>query len=437
VRHFLSGGLPYNTPVGNLPVAGPAGTPPIQIKSDHNVLAGDAADVYDALAALQHNGHPLAPAHGYVDMANVEYATPALDELAPGSNARFQAQAQAIDANVQAVLGAFPQFIWSQPANWGGRRTGLPYAALGAWLGPHLSHDPALLAAIHQFMGDVRFRLYVQATAGVLPSGLGLLYGLHAAAPGPYAAEADARQAILAATVALSNDAGFQAWLTHWQNTAHPGFFPGFFPGERDAILGVAALGLAAAIGGAMNQTSLGSGSAKNAVDLLPKRDIGHVRSALPARLRANPPPAGFANYIAAWFHANVPQIGLAHWTGAPYHAALIAAGERIPTYGAAGAAPQQANTAAVLTRMFWGGGGMALAIAPGVALPQNDPASAQIGAHAGGQQGFPLEYRWIDTYPTAPGQLWPVFQQVLNEARVANLVQMPQNVIANVIGAL
>jgi hypothetical protein len=64
------------------------------------------------------------------------------------------------------------------------------------------------------------------------------------------------------------------------------------------------------------------------------------------------------------------------------------------------------------------------------------DPVPQAIKGKAGGQQGVPLEMRWILEFPQGRGELWPIFQSVLAEVREANLVHLDGRTRAELIAA-
>jgi hypothetical protein len=417
IATFFGGGLGYNTAIGQ--VASFAG--PIAMKADHNRLQRDAGALYNALMALPSNVPfaPLVPAGGYVAMSNLEYSTPALDEMAAGSNLMFLLLATAIDAHAQQLLNNQPanQLSWI-PNSAPQTATGVPVAELTAWLGAPLPGPVA--AALTTLRNNVRWSMYVQATAGVLPSGLATLFTARAAAApagaaGSWtAAKQDAGNAIVNGINQLFLDPVFQAQI------AAAG------QGDQEALKGLLMLGLAYTIGNAINQTTLLTSTMKNAVPLLVKiADIGAATTLASTNwLRANPVTPAFVLNVATWFHNHVPQTNLAHWTGAPYNAAMaVPVGDRGLLHGT-GAVPVN-DTAGLLNRLLTGGGPMFPTVAPGVnALVAADPVSPLLGP-SGGQAGLPVEYRWNLPRPVAIGQLWPVMQLVLAEVRAANLAHV------------
>lgn len=423
IAKFFGGGIGYGTQIGQL--ATPFGQ--IDLTTDHNVLQRRARALYNALQAIasQAAGLMLAPAGGYVNLSNLEYSTPALDEMAAGSNARFAALANAIDNHAQQILGALPANQMSViPQSNPATTTGVPVAHLDAWLG--LPLPPAIAPLLNLLRQDVHWSMYVQATVGVLPTGLARMYADRAAAaPAPgqpgvpagswQAAKHDAGNAIVNGVNQLFANPAFQG-----QVAAYPG-------GDREAFKGLLMVGLAYTIGNAVNQTNLLRATMKNAVPLLVKMaDIGAAATAAKTNwLRANPPPPALIGNIATWFHANVPQTNVNHWTAAPYNAAVVpVAGQRGPLHGA-GAVPVT-DTTQLLTRLLTGAGGVTT-VGPGVALPATDPLPAAIAAvnPSGAQTGLPVEYRWISSRPNAAGQLLAVVQQVLLETRTANLTHV------------
>jgi hypothetical protein len=427
IADFFSGGYSYNTPLGQIPVAN------IDLKSDSTRrLYGPQQRLYSWLEGQSHNGSALLPNGGSEDISNLEYSTPALDEIAPGSNARFQAHATAIDNHAQALLAQNPATAVSAIQHGGAARVGVPVTDLQNWLGA-LAADPEYGVRLQRMQNAVQWDMYVQATVGVLPSGLPSLYQ---AQPAPAVQNPTPKDEVRAAVAqgiqGLLADNGFQTQIQTWEQTANFNLTPL----DRDALRGALYLALSYAVGKAYNQTDLQSASAKNAVEFLFKMaNIGAVATSLTTPLQNHPPPQALIFYAAQWFHANVQETSVQHWL-TTHNAALGTDTERIPTYGTPHnptKAPQlnDANalhqTRQFLVRLLTGSGGFNVNLTGGTPLGAPDaPSPVLPGAAVVGQQGVPLEYRWIATRPNGAGQLWTLMQTVLAEVRAANMAHVP-----------
>ena len=383
--------------------------------ADHNVLQRRGRSLYDAIRTA---GGWLLPAGGYVPLSNLEFATPALDELAAGSNATFQALATAIDGHTQAIMNLNPATTMQALPLGGAHAVGFPDDLLQTWL-PYAT-NPGVQAAAQALSADIRWDMYLQATVGVLPSGLNTMYQSQSLslpggpAGGKEAALLDASQAVAAASAAV---------------TAQP-FFTGaanaLAVGDQEALRGAVAIAISYAVGNALGQTNILTGTQKNAVQLLYKGqlvgDVANLTTTpIVQNLRAHPSMGAFITNAAAWIHGAVPQAAYAHWQAAPYNSPALP--PRPPILGTVGMTPL-ASTTSLLTDLLTGSNAASV-IHSGGALPGPDAPSPTIAGISGGQSGVPLELRWIRTRPNGAGQLWPLMQTVLAQVRAANLVHL------------
>ncbi len=418
---FFTGAPAYGTVIGQLPWE--TGRT-IEMSTDHNVMrqAGAAlfdeiADRYpDTLAGVEH-----------IDLANLEYGTPALDELADGSNERFKSLAVAIDQHVAGIMTGKPAEKISVLAHSKTHAVGIPVPQLRAWLELDRYGEKEIEEKLAALQRTVRWSMYIQATVGVLPTGLATMYESQAddlpstrgRAPSPLKDAANAVVAMSKRVEAQSFLAEFAAGHDEGKDEADR-----FTEGDLAAVRGLLTLATSYAIGNVLGQTGLLGGTQKNAVQLLSKlEDIGEVSKAAPDRLRKLRGQEEleylrtFVAAAAAWIHT-APQTGLAYWLAPPYRSKKLKSRGRI--YGAESGLSTVAATERLLLDLFTGSS-TAGAIASGNALRKPDPRPAAAGP-AGGQRGIPLELRWIKAKPTAAGQLWPVFKSVLDQTRAANL---------------
>ena len=363
-------------------------------------------------------------------MSNLEYATPALDELADGSDTIFKALATAIDAHAAKIFEADPLSTMTAIPNASNYLVGIPRAQINAWIGPIPDKEKIKEAAV-QLISNVRWHMYIQATVGILPTGLATMYASQAAElPAGEAGDMDAAMKDAANTVvAMSNTYDEQSFFDTY-NESRGG---DLMAGDQVAMKGIVTMAISYAIGNAVSQTALIGGSAKNSVQMLNKlTHMGLVTDALGAKLlamkgkKADKDVQALINSVAEWIHT-APQTTTDYWGAAPYNSPVVR--ERI--YGK-GVTPVQATMK--LLRDFFTGTATAGEVGPGTPLTKNDDAPAAAGS-AGGQKGIPMETRWNHTMPTSAGELWPAFQDTLNQVRLANLAHFKEEKKAEILG--
>ncbi|KOX35681.1 hypothetical protein ADL06_06405 [Streptomyces sp. NRRL F-6491] len=415
---FFHGGFPYAATVMS--------EENLTILTDHNSLARRVRVLHAVLSELTGDGgQPVATGQLASSMSNLEYVTAPFDEMAPGSDAAVKKVADRIDAHVDAIFGRNPKenafTVPGSPV----AATGTPLAALRDWLGPELFGNAKVQSAIRAFQNDIKAEMYVQATLGVLPSGLPSLYSFQAndvshesrRAPGKeHIADGwrDAAAAINRAVPRLRSD-------------VVPKLLPGLDNGDQAALTGTLALGLSYAVGSAMIEAGVRgpTASTKNAVPFLLKlANLGGIRRAATTdALREKVVGQDVLQHLAAWLHSEVPETGVAHWQGLLARYPANTPNPAGPAYGHG--ATGVGNTAQMLDSLLNGTEDFPV-IAPGKALPKADEPNAAIVPHIGGQKGAPVEMRWLTTRATSPGQLWNMFKTIMDEARKANLATVP-----------
>ncbi|MFF8993877.1 DUF4157 domain-containing protein [Streptomyces sp. NPDC014983] len=410
---FFNGGVPYGRRLlneGNL-----------SLLTDHNVLSRKAAAVHRVLAGLV--GPDSVPAVGkpqQASLSNLEYVTAPFDEMAPGSDRAVQELAQQIEAHAQAMIGQNPQQRALQIPGTTQYATGLPLTELRAWLGPRLFADTALQAAISDFQSSVQWEFYVQATVGVVPSGLPSLYSFQGGVD-----HGSRRRP--------GNEHIADAW-THAARTvaASLGRLREIAPrlagrplegGDQEALTGTLAMGLSYAIGTAMVEGGArgANSTTKNAVPLLLKlANLGALRqTSTTDTLRSFTIPDAQIKELAQWFHATFAETNTSFWQKMVASYPDDRAKPREPIYGHGESGV--ANTEQMLRSLLHGDTDFPV-VAPGKALERPDEPSPVVAPYLGGQKAAPVEMRWISQRATGPGQLWPMFKTVLDEARKANL---------------
>ena len=428
VAAFFGGGLAYKRQLGSLP--GPDGKD-ISLTPDHNQLAAKGVELFAAITEMS----PAATrGAAHVELSNLEYGTPALDELAAGSDARFRAMATTIDAHVKKIMDAKPAESLSAIPDAPGFGAGVPLTEISDWLRPAAGTE-RFRTAQAQLLDLIKWEMYVQATVGILPTGLPALYAQQAQdMPDddiPSTSLAAIKDAMTAVTT-LSATFEHQPFVKEFADLNR---------GDLLSIRGVLTMAASYAVGNALGRTSLMSDTAKNSVQMLLKLDrVGLSADAMTtvaARLKGKQDSAKFREFadgVAVWIH-QMPQSWLEHWTAEPYEAEVV----RPPIYGRKGMDPFDA-TKALITDLLTGTATIPV-IGPGAEgrLPRPDPVPAAIATISGGQTGIPLEFRWITEFPDGPGKLWPVFAKVLQDVRAANLHLVPEErrraILASVAG--
>lgn len=414
---FFHGGFPYAAPVMN--------EENLTILTDHNSLARRVRVLHAVLAQLTGtDGTPVVTGPLASSMSNLEYVTAPFDEMAPGSDAAVKKVADRIDAHVDAIFAQKPaENLFSVPGS-PVAGTGTPLAALRQWLGPLFDH-PKVQSAIRAFQADIKAEMYIQATLGVLPSGMPSLYSFQAndvshdsrRAPGKeHIADGwrDAAAAINRAVPRLRSD-------------VVPTLIPGLEGGDQAALTGTLALGLSYAIGSAMIEAGVRgpTTTTKNAVPFLLKlANLGGIRGkATTDVLREKNVGPEMLQHLAEWIHKEIPESGVAHWERLLAKYPDNTPNPAGPAYGHG--ATGVANTAQMLHSLLNGDETFPV-IAPGKALPRADEPNSAIVPFVGGQKGAPLEMRWLTKRATGPGQLWGMFKTIMDEARKANLATVP-----------
>ena len=419
VDMLLAGSVDYKTEMGSLSTT--LGDK-ITLTSDHDgTMQALGRGFFDAVEAA----HPAATAAtDHEPLSNLEYGTPAIDELAPGSDAKYRAMADAIDRHAATLIEPAPVTTMRDIQGAMLYSSGLPRAAVRNWLKSSDKRDQ-LYAAYTALENHVRWFMYVQATVGVLPSGLIRLYQSQAQGLPQSDKAGDA--------IAVLKDAATAVVDMSKEMVGLPELYElGLSTDEALQIAGILTMAASHAVGRAMLQTTAIGDSEKNAVQLFNKLSsnaaVGMALSSKPVRrLQGQDQEAAVAKMITTAAKAihQVKQTTAAYWMGPPYRKV---ASNRGMFYGTSGTQPWQ-QTAALITDWLTGREKIELFRAgEDGQLHRPDPTPAAIKQPAQDkQQGVPLEMRWITTYPLARGELWPVFQTVLKEVRAANTDQLDE----------
>jgi Domain of unknown function (DUF4157) len=415
---FFHGGFPYAATVMN--------EENLTILTDHNSLARRVRVLHSVLSELTgSDGNPVVTGPIASSMSNLEYVTAPFDEMAPGSDAAVKKVADRIDEHVEAIFQQKPQDnVFPVPGS-PIAGTGTPLAALREWLGPDLFGNAKVQSAVKAFQADIKAEMYLQATLGVLPSGLPSLYSFQADDVSHESRRAPGKEHI--ADGWRDAAAAINRAVPRLRSEIVPNLLPGLENGDQAALTGTLALGLSYAVGSAMIEAGVRgpTASTKNAVPFLLKlANLGSIRrQATTDTLREKLIGQDLIGHLATWMHSEIPETGIAHWE------TLLA---RYPDNKPNPAGPAYGhgqtgvgNTAQMLHSLLNGDETFPV-IAPGKALPKADEPNSAIVPYVGGQKGAPVEMRWLTQRATNPGQLWGMFKKIMDEARKANLATVP-----------
>jgi hypothetical protein len=256
VVDFLIRGLPYANGIDK--------TQHFVLKADHNRAVNES--VKGLLAALEEEGWAPKPDQ-VIQKDNapsiLEYASEPIDELEPGSTAKFHATIDAVLTHMKGVLGARPGEEVSEVKGKNPAWTGIPVRELQHWLGKDVYDEYAKPAVerIRNAMGD---KLDIQVTAGIIPSALPELYEREAKTGTAAQGETDGGRigyGILTGEI----HAGVNALFADEQFKTHA-FFDKLSSTDKDALKGLVALGYSYVVGDAWMQTGVNLGVDKNAV---------------------------------------------------------------------------------------------------------------------------------------------------------------------------
>jgi hypothetical protein len=386
IEGFLGGGLPYgaNASLG-------AANADFQLKADHNALQTRHSAIRVKLVNM---GYPMPPLAD--TMSNLEYVTPAEDELAAHSTALFNQHLNAVANHANTVIGS-QVGLNAIPAPAATARTGLPEQDFRTWLGPRYSE---ISAEIDAFKEATKNEFYLQATVGVIPSALPDLYKSDRShwlnpLPSIFQSIANATHAMVESVV---NDNVFSnhAYVIDLKTDAV----------NYQAFVGLLYTIASYMIGQAVNKTSLFDGSSdKNAVPYLSKMaNLQLIRTqAMPTELRTQPLPTVVLNRINAVFSGS-RYCQSRYWIDAFELVARPTRGDVIPNN--------------LIYRMFLGYDINA------VASPRNfdnpDPMPNAVRQNSNDQQGAQIEYRYITERPDTNG-LNAALMKIVNQVRMLN----------------
>lgn len=167
IKHFLAGGLKYDGHYGEHPEGH------YTISSDHNNLQTPHGNMIRSLMLAGF----LKEGWKHRALANIEYITPARDELAKGGRLEHQADITAVKTHMATTAGLAKQDarVAVPPP---GRQifTGIPKSALIQWITANGADRSILESDIDLLISLINNQAYVQETSGTLPSDIRALY---------------------------------------------------------------------------------------------------------------------------------------------------------------------------------------------------------------------------------------------------------------------
>lgn len=400
VKAFLFGGLPYKVEIGE--------NENFKLTADHSGRV-----TREPLRAAIAGRGKLNPAETKDPDArsNLEYVTPAVDELAKGADKKLDSMigavvAHATDTFTQAQA-ATPSFL-KAPAP-GGFATGSAADELEAWL-PAEDFN-AVKPTLTEFREGIADECYLQATVGVVPSAMRKLFRTDTA-EGGLLLQTDSIKHLYAAINAVGRAVELGINDMDYMQKLHTEKHPQTIM----AISGLAHLLAAYLVGEAASQTSaFPGGSIKNAVPFLLKVDPKSLVEASTMELSLfERMPDEVVNRIATVIGER-EEITVEYWRKLKYEARDRAVKDKVT-----------AGTVVNLTKMFMRGEKPAQTGIQkgGSVLPNVDPMP---GTDPDFQSGVPLEYRYIAERPKASA-LKAALLKIVTQARDLNLSQFPDN---------
>lgn len=414
VQWFLLGGRPYGERLtatnGNF-----------RLTADHNLIQRRHYDLVSKLIDKKR----MTTTNAFRTMSNLEYVTEPIDELAAKSTAKLKTTLsqvaqhsattyEAAKANIAQVSG--PQAIF----------TGVPKDSLKKWLGPEYSDVSAEVDGIHDAITD---KLYLQMTAGVLPSSIRHVYAytvpelvqfsskytdegkkiIEAQYSGPITAATEVVNELLSQPDFIEFD--YIKNLRKKENRV-----------DYKSFQGVLILTCSYVIGAALLKTPRSQGSTvKNLVPFMSK--LHNFRDAITLaapELHANRPPEEVIAHVEDFFLTH-PRCQTAAWLDpdkAPLTTEELAEAEANPAIGPSfvrdvfRAVPDTAAAPRPRTRL-------------GTADSRTFTQPDQVPSAPRNQGGVQLEFRYILEHPK-PTELSRTLMKYVDIVRRANTMELP-----------
>jgi hypothetical protein len=381
IEQFLTKGLEYGREdLGN--------NPDFRLTADHNVLARKSRAIFTKL-----HGMGYAPAPFGKTISNLEYATEAIDELAPHSTLAFNRKFMAIAQHADSLFPNVKDNIIQVPNTGGNIYAGIPVNSFQRWLRGRYGD---LRPKIQDFQQSIHNRLYIQATAGIIPSALPELYQRHITPSN-----------VVLQDAAIEIDHYVQTLMNHDAVRDHP-YIQNLRDNEPisyDAFVGILYLVFSYLVGVALNQTNAFGGTSKNAVPFLSQMNLGGVMGEATAYLYHNEPPDDLIAIIDPLLRGT-QAVDPDYWADA-YNLQRRPETEK----------RWVVDDPSTLIRRVLKGEDVET-ISPQEFGPDELPEAVETASEE--QSGIPLEYRYISRRPT-PGQLNDTLMEIVNDVRALN----------------
>lgn len=417
VKSFIDGGVPYGTDIGG------KGTSPIRIDSDHS---GDISRD-DIVAKLKELGH----VDGVAKEPNtkVEFVTEPVDELAPKSNETFKTLGLDLKSKMQAALDAAKSKDLKQlgaPAK-AGYFTGIPIGDFRLWLSvkDFKAIEPLLLDFVNNKVAD---RVYLQATVGIIPSGIRTFLGTAMLSGGAVelSPPSEGRQQVLSIVQSVINE------LESSPKFKEDDWVKALDPSSHEAFMGILSLVYSYLLGDTLHQTTAGTAStAKNAVPFLIKHGPWNLTGLGGTQtLRDKPPSREFARRIGSSFKGT-KYLQAKYWIESDEGTATAEGKIAKPVEARAPAAGFLTGDYVDVVEALLTSGGAGVTAVRGKEIPSYDSLPADAGGvnvhyESFNQKGIPLEYRWI-TKQYQLGGLLPALNEIIKEVRTANMKELTE----------
>jgi hypothetical protein len=416
IRSFLDGGVPYDTNIGEDDM--------VRVTADHSSKVSRLAIV----EKLKELGYVTGDPDEF--RTNLEFVTPAHDELATGSTKTFAAsnlnlKDQMSGALESAKSGELKQLAAPAEADY---KTGVPVEDLKAWVGEedYKELEPLIETFINEQIAD---SINLQATVGIIPSGIRAFLARNMQA-GSVEIEppSEARQNVLGVvTEVVTQLESYAPFAEHeWVSTLDST--------SREALLGISSLAFSYLLGDVLQQTTGGTESTvKNAVPFLIKSGTKNLTAqGGPHMLKSNPVPEEVAHIIAVYFNES-KYLKTTYWTGksktSAKHEGLL--NERVKARPGSDKLITTGDYVSFVERMLTNLDRVASAVVGKKQLEGADKLPKKTGDvkvawESYGQGGIPLEYRWIKNRYTV-GSVVAAMKEIVNDVRLANMKELTE----------
>ncbi len=400
LKHFLFGGLAYGEELGG---SAKLGENSFRLTTDHNNKVS-REPIREKLAEMG----KLDPADKSDRDAssNLEYVTSPVDELAKGSDKVLGDLIDLVSNHATSTFAiANKGKIDNIPAPSADAYTGTPVDKFRAWLSPEDFEE--IKPTIKSFWDNILDSIYIQATIGVMPGGVRTLMEKAADPDGVHFTGdkfSHIYEAIESAATAVGAAVASHKYIQDLKTQKETR--------TLRSIEGMIRLLVMYLIGEALSQTSaFPGGTIKNAVPFLVKIDPAKISDAgTVGMVLFDMVPDDFVTTLAGEI-SGLDEITVDYWRTLGYEARVRKKDDFVT-----------AGSVENLTKMFLQG-------------KKPTGTSAQTGSQlkkldtikglksSDGQQGIPLEYRYVKARPDAAG-LKAELMKIVKEAREINLSQ-------------